>query len=203
MKIAEAKEAFRSLVAEYFGDSHVFFAESKMARLPEPYLTIKFIGYTRQEHEVRRKRADYHVEAIRELRASIDLNLYTKGSQVDGNVYASTALDDMEGFINFLESDYAQGIQMQNDFAIITGNPQDVSVLLRDSQYQYRAYLSVEMRFADAAWGEYGQNSNELPNASGGGDESMITDPYYIDTVTINDEITVTTETEEEEEVET
>lgn len=195
MKIAEAKEAFRSLAAGYFGDSHVFFAESKMSRFPEPYLTIKFNGYTRQEHGARRKRADYHVEAIRELRADIDLNLYTKGSQISGSMaYANTALDDMEGFINYLESDYGQGIQIQNDFAIITGAPKDVSALLRDSQYQYRALLTLEMRFADAAYGEYGQNNNELPNASGGGDTSMITDPLYFEEVEIN-----STDTEEEE----
>ncbi len=188
MKLSEAKEEFRKLVAGYFGDGHVFFANSKMTKLPEPYLTIQATGIQRQVHEAKLMRASGYNDAYREIVASVDLNLYTKGKSVNGSktVYADTALDDMIGFLDYLESDAGLGMQETAGIAVaVESQPKDMSALIREAQFQYRSMASFAVRFTDMTFGDYYQNNNELPNSSGGGNTEMITEPSYIEAVEI------------------
>lgn len=188
MKLSEAKEEFRKLVASYFGDGHVFFANSKMTKLPEPYVTIHFTGITRQVHESKTTSKDGYSKAYREIEADVDVNLYTKGRSVDGSktVYADTALDDMIGLLDYLESDYCLSKTRCREMAIaVATQPKDVSALIREAQFQYRSMASFTVRFTDMTFGDYYQNNNELPNASGGGNTEMITEPSYIEAVEI------------------
>lgn len=188
MKIAEAKEEFRKLVADYFGDSHVFYAQTKMVKLPEPYITIQITGINRQVHESKLIEDSGYVDAYREIVASVDLNLYTKGRSIAGSstVYANTSLDDLVGFMDYLESEAGIGKQDTAGIAIaVDSQPKDLSALIREAQFQYRAMASFTLRFTDMTYGDYYQNNNELPNASGGGNKEMITEPSYIETVEI------------------
>lgn len=188
MKIAEAKEEFRKLVADYFGGSHVFFADSKMSKLPEPYLTIQVTGVQRQVHESKLVRDNGYSDAYREIIASIDLNLYTKGRSIAESqmVYANTSLDDLVGFMDYLESEIGMGKQSTAGIAVaVDSQPKDLSALIREAQFQYRAMASFTVRFTDMTYGDYYQNNNDLPNASGGGNKEMITEPSYIETVEI------------------
>lgn len=188
MKIAEAKEEFRKLVADYFGDSHVFYAQTKMVKLPEPYVTIQMTGVERQVHESKLIQDDGYVNAYREMVASIDVNLYTKGRSISESktVYANTSLDDLVGFMDYLESDVGLGKQEAAGIAVaVDSQPKDLSALIREAQFQYRAMVSFTVRFMDMTFGDYYQNNNELPNSSGGGNEEMITEPSYIETVEI------------------
>lgn len=188
MKIAEAKEEFRKLVADYFGDSRVFYAQTKMVKLPEPYITIQITGINRQVHESKLIEDSGYVDAYREIVASVDLNLYTKGRSIAGSstVYANTSLDDLVGFMDYLESEAGIGKQDTAGIAIaVDSQPKDLSALIREAQFQYRAMASFTLRFTDMTYGDYYQNNNELPNASGGGNKEMITEPSYIETVEI------------------
>ncbi len=183
MKIAEAKEEFRKLVADYFGSSHVFFANSKMIKLPEPYITIQFTGVERQIHETKIPQSDGHVWAYREMTASVDVNLYTKGRSVDGSptAFINTSLDDMVSFLDYLGSEMGQGYLYTRNMAIsVVGQPRDLSALVREAQFQYRAMVELQVRFTDMTYGDYYQNNNELPTASGGGDRKMVTEASYI-----------------------
>lgn len=188
MKLAEAKEEFRKIVAGYFGSDHVFYANSKMAKLPEPYITIHFTGITRQTHETRIQFRNGDANAYRQIEASVDVNLYTKGRSIDGSktVYADTALDDMIGFLDYVQSNYGLGVTRRNNMAILVASqPKDMSALIREAQYQYRAMAEFTVRFTDMTNGEFYQNNNELPNSSGGGNKSMITEPSWIEEVEV------------------
>lgn len=184
MKIAEAKEEFRKLVADYFGSGHVFFANSKMAKMPEPYITIQFTGVERQIHETKIPQPDGHVWAYREMTASVDLNLYTKGRSVDGSstAFINTALDDLVSFLDYLGSEAGLGYQYKRGMAIaVSAQPRDLSALVREAQFQYRAMVELTVRFTDMTYGDYYQNNNEIPTASGGGSRKMVTEASYIE----------------------
>ncbi len=196
MKIAEAKEAFRKLVADYFGSDHVFFANSKMTKMPEPYVTIQFTGLERQIHETKVLNSDGDVRAYREMTASVDVNLYTRGRSVEGNrtVFADTALDDMVSFLDYLGSDMGLGYQYKNGMAVaVASQPRDLSALIREAQFQYRSMVELTVRFTDMTYGDYYQNNNEIPNPSGGGNKKMVTEASYIEEA----EITAQTESEQ------
>ena len=196
MKLAEAKEEFRELVAHYFGSDHVFFANSKMTKMPEPYVTIQFTGVERQVHETKVMSPDGYGWAYREMTASVDLNLYTRGRSVGGSrtVFINTALDDIVSFLDYLGSDEGFGYQYKRNMAIaVVEQPRDLSALVREAQFQYRAMVGLTVRFTDMTYGGYGQNNNEIPNPSGGGDKKMVTEASYIEEA----EITAQTESEQ------
>lgn len=195
MTVAEARQCLYEIVREYYGNDHVFWAGAKLTQRPTPYVTIQFTSYTRQMFPPHTMSDDEFWTAHRLISASVDINLYTKGQNVsEGHydaAYANTALDDLENFASYLDSDYVtektQSFTDSNGNAdpyggmaiLVDPNIKDMSALLRDSQYQYRAMCTLTVQFTDAASGQYGQNENPaLPDSSGGGNENMVTDPF-------------------------
>lgn len=190
MKIEDAQHKLREMVAFYFGKGHVFYAGQKMAKLPEPYVTLQFTGMTRQANENIMMDDDGYSVAYRDIVLSVDLNLYTKGRSIGGSaiVCENTSLSDLTDFLDYLDSEEGQGYQMEHGIAItVTSDPRDLSALIREAQYQYRAMAGLSVRITDTTYGDYGQNGKTLPNASGGGNKDMYTDPYTIESVDVTD----------------
>lgn len=188
MKLFEAKDILRDTVAAFFGPSHVFYADQKMARKPEPYVTIKVNSYIRAQFPTKIITADGYEHSYYRIDASVDINLYTKGIDVSNTrgtpVYANTALDDMDDFVDYLVSDAVTEKLYQKGCTVILGaNVKDLSALQNESQYQYRSMIEVRLIFTDVSYGRYGQNGNVMPNASGGGNSTLMTEPSVIEDV--------------------
>lgn len=191
MTFDEANEKTRDYVATFFGDGHVFYANVKMAKYPEPYLTTRFLSFTRPDQAIKEIDEEGWEHSYREIVGKVDLNLYTKGREVRRNsgVYYNTALNDMQEFLNYLDSDEGQFEMMRNNMTILpTGNVQDLSALQNDSAFQFRSMVELEVHFIDDSFGDYGQNnSRTLPNNSEGGSEDFIDmEPDLIESVDIN-----------------
>ena len=190
MTVFEARDILRSIVAVYFGDGHVFFAESKMAKRPEPYITVKLDTPGRDLFAGKVVDDKGYQRQSRRVVARAEINLYTKGRNIaKGNrqaAYANTALNDMTLFLDFLESD--EGIEEMNRQNIVilpNGQIRDLSALLNEgSQYQYRALLECDVSFTTTSYGRYGMDGidpEDLPSDSKGGGRDMQTGPYVID----------------------
>ena len=116
MTIKEAKERMLGLVASYFGKGHVFMAGAKMARKVEPYITVQLTGYNRGNTSIFiTDKDDEYTRSHYRINASFHVNLYTKGRNLANSSeyaeYENTALEDMEDFANYVESEY--GIDYQ------------------------------------------------------------------------------------------
>lgn len=203
MTVSEARQCLYEIVREYYGNDHVFWAGAKLTRKPTPFVTIQFTGYTRQMFPPHTMSEKEFWTAHRLISASVDINLYTTGKNVSEGVfdasYANTALDDLENFAAYLDSDYvtekaqtftgSDGTQdPYGGMAILVDpNIKDMSALLKDSQFEYRAVCTLSVQFTDASSGAYGQNENPaLPDSSGGGSEYMVTDPSVTEQAEIN-----------------
>lgn len=203
MTVAQARQCLYEIVRDYYGNDHVFWAGAKLTRKPVPFVTIQFTGYTRQMFPPHTMSDDEFWTAHRLISASVDINLYTKGQNVsEGHydaAYGNTALEDLENLASYLDSEYVTG--KAQEFRDVDGNKdpyggmailvdpeiKDLSALLKDSQYEYRAVCSLTLLFTDASSGDYGQNENPaLPDSSGGGNEAMITDPSVTEEAEIN-----------------
>lgn len=191
MTLFEARDILYRIVARYFGDGHVYFSEVKKPVKVEPYITIKMSDTSRPVYASKLVDDNGFQKSYRELSSMFEINLYTKGKDVSQGrgipVYLNTAVNDMNGFVNYLESDGIIELMSRLDVSInLSGNVRDLSALqMSNSTYQYRALLEGEMKFMDVAYGRYGQNDLELPSDSGGGSFDLITDSYEIDTTTI------------------
>lgn len=190
MTIFEAREILRNIVAIYFGDGHVVFAETKMAKRPEPYITVKLDAPSRDLFAGKVVDDKGYQKHSRRVVARSEINLYTKGRNIAKGdrqaAYANTALNDMTLFLDFLESDEAIEEMNRRDIVIIpNGQIRDLSALQNESsQYQYRALLECDVAFTTTAFGRYGMDGidpEEIPSDSRGGSKEMQTGPYVID----------------------
>ncbi len=195
MNYGEAKKYSRDIVAAYFGDDHVFFAEQKMAKKPIPYLTVKFTGLGRNEKITKYDEESQCYKDYRQKRARMEINLYTSGHNVAPEdmepVYENTAVGDMDDYLQFLNSDEITDDMTRHDIVIsIAGEIRDLSGILNTAEYRYRAMAEFDVRFTDSSYGLYGQNAvGSLPNASGGGSPEMISNSYIIEDIEMKGEV--------------
>lgn len=192
MTVKEMKEYARRIVAAYFGDSHVFFADQKKSKGPTPYLTVKILGNSKNRSKI--TKYDSQEECFKDywqVNSRMEVNLYSLGENVAPKgrepVYENTTIEDLSEFVKYLESDAISDSMVLNDVVIaLDGEIRDVSFLLRESEYRYRAMAEFKISFTDSSYGAYGQNDiPKLPNASGGGSEDMVQDTETIESINI------------------
>ena len=190
MTLHEARTFLLELVASYYGESHVFYAEAKIAGVPEPYITVKVSDTVRQYHAAKIVDDEGYQKSYREQSARFEINLYTKGRDASRGrgipVYLNTAVNDLLQCVNYLDSDDAtERISNANVAIIQTGSVRDLTALQNNSSsYQYRALMEGEIRFIEVSYGLYGQNQvdpTEFPDDSGGGSAELVSEPYIIE----------------------
>lgn len=188
MKLEEAKELLRRMLAEYFGDEHAFYSEVKLAENPEPYVCLQATEVETHQFPVEYVRDDEFCRQ-RQYKAMFDINLYTRGRNVakagQKAVYLNTAQEDLQGFLDFLDSEYILIEEQKNDISFMAeGNIQDMSALVNNNYYQYRAMIEISATFSDYTYGYKGQNNETmLPNYSGGGSPEMVMENDVIEEV--------------------
>lgn len=188
MTISQAQQRLYEVIRDFYGTEHVFWAGAKMTTRPSPYCTIQFLNTDWEDHPVKAMEGENWV-THRDINCPVDINLYTKGKTLSESAfdlsYGNTALNDLSTLAAYLESD---GIteELGEMSVAIEIKPKDVSALLKESQYQYRAMMELRVGFTDKEYGRYGMNGRIMPDASGGGNEDMVTDPYVINDAKID-----------------
>ncbi len=195
MNFGEAKKYSRDIVAAYFGDDHVFFAEQKMAKRTVPYLTVKFSGLGKARSKI--TKYDKETRCCKDYwqaNTKMELNLYTLGKNIapedEDPVYENTAVEDMDDFVKLLCSDeIIEDMDRNNIVIAINGEIKDLSFLENDSEFRYRSMAEFNIHFVDSSHGLYGQNAiTDLPNPSGGGTKEMAADSFTIEKINMRGE---------------
>ena len=188
MRYSEMRTAIKDMVRLFFEDGTVFFVEEDIAEPPIPYITLAFRDLKRKQFANENVYNDVPIKTWH-YDCTVDMNIYTAGRQIQGPVYANTAMEDMVDFIDFMESYDTTDMLMEKDLCMIlvNGSVRDISELINDSRYRYRSYAQFVVSFTDKTEGIYGQNGKTAPNASGGGKPEYI-DPEteYFETVEIS-----------------
>lgn len=172
MNYGEAKKYSRDIVAAHYGDGHVFYAEQKMAKKPVPYVTVKFSGLGKSRTKI--TKYDNESQCYKDYwqkNTKMELNLYTLGKNIapDGmeEQYENTAVEEVDDFVKYLVSDEISDSMVINDVVIaLEGIIHDVSFLLHESKYRYRAMAEFAITFTDSSYEPDG--IPELPDTSGG-----------------------------------
>lgn len=195
MSIKIAKKYCRNIVAAYFGEGHVFFAEQKMTKRPVPYLTIKLASLGKNRTKITKYDIDNQCfKDYRMASTKMEVNLYTLGKNIAEEgydpVYENTAVEDMDDFVKFLQSDEIIEDMSRNNIVIaLDGEIKDLSFLENSSEFRYRAMAEFGVNFVDISYGQYGQNAiHDLPNSSGGGTMEMIADTNVIEKIDLKGE---------------
>ncbi len=187
MRPLQAMELFRVITQEYFHNGKVKFADqSRVQKSDLPLVVIK-PGAVRRPLHPNAEVVDGELVQCYPSRLSFTVDLFTHGQPVtvtaeeseatgipEGTVvsYANSAMNDLTEYMDYLNSQHVIDWCHVNDASILTdGDPQDTSGVVNDTNYEYRARITVMFYFTQKATGRAGtshENSILYPDGEGG-----------------------------------
>ena len=191
MRVSQAKELFRSLTVRYFTGAEVTFTRQSRVAKPQLPLVTLTIGNVQRPLDPPCKWIDGEPVGYYPSRLSIQVDLFTHGAPVNDDetgetvAYENTAMDDMLAFADFLGSPYVVGWCHRNDTTVlIDGEIRDLTGLVNDNNYEFRAQMSVLFFFTQQTVGHAAvlsessvQEDDIIPKfeqtSSGGGSEDL------------------------------
>lgn len=167
MDVGEARKVIYDLTKFYFQNAAVTYAKQSFRVKPtKPLVTLSFGSITRPLNPPV-KVIDGRPVSFYPSTMMVQVDLFTKGKQrniAEGitPVMENTAANDLMKFADFLSSEYAVQYCSKKDIAIVLLNTvQDLTDLINDTNFEYRAMLELELRFTSYALGYTGTLSIE------------------------------------------
>lgn len=167
MDVGEARKVIYDLTKFYFQNAAVTYAKQSFRVKPtKPLVTLSFGSITRPLNPPV-KVIDGRPVSFYPSTMMVQIDLFTKGKQrsiAEGitPVMENTAANDLMKFADFLGSEYAVQYCHKKDIAIVLLNTvQDLTDLINDTNFEYRAMLELELRFTSYALGYTGTLSIE------------------------------------------
>lgn len=167
MDVNGVRQSILELAAYYFQGTTVTFArQSRMAKQGVPLITLYTGTMTRPINPPVRI-IDGNSVSFYPSSVTVQIDLFTKGRKVEtGSGYLpimeNTAVDDLTGFLNFLNSEYAVNYCDEKDIAVVIPNTvQDLTGLIDDTNYEYRAMAELTVYFTAQVIGYSGTLSSE------------------------------------------
>lgn len=158
MRVGQANDIFRKLTADYFSRAETVFAnQSRKAKPKIPLVTIKPGNVKRTTFSNSSIIGDTNISSY-PSRIQYQVDLFTNGTPyvVDGQTlyYENTAMEEIQSFIDFLNSDYVLTICRKNDVSILVeGDAQDLTGIVNDNNYEFRSRLTVLFYFTQTTVG--------------------------------------------------
>lgn len=179
MKVSEVKEEIRRLAELYFTGAAVTYAKQSFLAKPRKPLVTLSPGAVSRASSPPVKVVDGRPVSFYPASIPIQVDLFTPGRQKEPGpgmmpVAENTAEDDMLGFADFLNSEFVTQWCHERDMAVLLpAAVQDLTGLLNDTNYEYRAMLEITVYFTMSAIGYTGTLAAESVkhgDGSSGGD---------------------------------
>jgi len=158
----ELKNALLVLVSTFFVGATVSWGKVKAVSSKVPQIVLSMGGINRHYQPITQSVNGVPIN-VYASKTTLQVDLYTKGRQraQESGVTAAfenTAVKDMAGFLNFLDSEYADNWCGVNDVSILVNQVQDLTELINDTSWDYRAMVELEVGFTETAAGFSMQN---------------------------------------------
>ena len=158
MTTEEAQLKVEELVRRYFAGATVRWCETNQVKPPYPFVALKLTDVSHFLHPD--ESGETEIAQRYYCTGRIVLNLYTSGRKGIGKPGMSappprnTAVSDLQRFIRYLGSDAGQDFLEEHDICLQEeGSTLDVSALLNDAKYEYRAMQEFSIGFVDDVYG--------------------------------------------------
>lgn len=189
MNLGEAKQLLYETVARYHPGAVVVWEKTKGVTPRPPYITLGYGNINRSLFRMSDEKGEHEYY---EYSFTFEMNLYTIGKELKVNgagigAYENTAVEDLEEFIRFLDSEAITNELTQKGLSVFLNPPiRDLSELIGDTKFNYRSMAEFTVAFVGCADGMYGVWGDRAdPNASGGGAaeffETAIEPVEYVD----------------------
>lgn len=160
MRVGQAKELFRQLTQQYFNGAEVIMANQSRRPKPETPLVVIDPGNVRRSTAPNMKYAEEYSLGYYYTKMPIVVDLFTNGAPVkdeDGNIiaYEDNAMDEILAYADFLNSiSTLEWCRLHDVTILIDGEAMDLTGLVNDTTYEYRARLTVQFYFTHVAVGK-------------------------------------------------
>lgn len=175
MRLQELRRLFYELTKEYFEGATVRFARS--SRRPKPSLPLVQLtfGPVTRPHTPNYMIADGFLIAQYESSVPVEIDLFTHGKPVvnpnDNSVidHENTATEDLCAFEDYLNSEHILEWSDIHSVSILAeGDVQDLSGIINETTYEFRARLTVRLSFTSVAVEHAGvQDENSIVYPTG------------------------------------
>lgn len=184
--LSELRGHVYGIVKHYFQGAMVIWSEQYAASPQLPLITLKMKDISLPSFPITTSNNNAPC-AYYEATKVLEVNLYTKGKEttIEKRMTGSqnTAADDLLSFFMYLQSEYTLNQSMESNISIIPLGPvRDLTALVNDTRYEFRAMQEYEIRFVLENKGFSGQILNASPHsepdrfemtASGGGCQEL------------------------------
>lgn len=211
MTLNELKRELKAITEAYFANATVAWAQTKHVTPIPALVTLRTYSVERPLQPI-----SIIIDGVPcgyyPSRTILEVNLFTKGELLDVGQgmtvpQVNTAENDLVGFCNYIDSPEVTKICSILDIAIMRhGEVKDISGLINDVEWDYRAMVEFDVDFTQVAVGAMGvlsESSIKTPDgsasqvidpewsetASGGGSESLASvETGYFEKVDIKEE---------------
>ncbi|MDR1687275.1 MAG: hypothetical protein LBS21_01525 [Clostridiales bacterium] len=186
----QLKEKLYRLAETYFRGATIVWGKVKKVK-PNSPLIVLTAGSVVSTYQSITETAKGIPVTCKPSKTTLQVDLYTKGETIsDGGflITENTAVNDLAEFLNFLDSPFVEDWRTENDVSIITGQVKDLTTLVNESSWEFRAMTELEIGFTQFSSGYTGtnyengletdENGNQTekpfnPTPSGGGSQEL------------------------------
>lgn len=153
MTYNEARQLIYNATVSYFAGASVTMANTKQTKQTKPLVTMKFgslqLNTFPNEETYDGEPCDYYPATMK-----LEVQLFTSGHQLSNGGMESTAVGDLTDYVNYITSKMMVNEFSRSDLTILPAGPvQDVSAIINDASYEYRAMVEFDVTFTVAAVG--------------------------------------------------
>lgn len=153
MTYTEMKRAVYGITAAYFTSASVEMANTKSAKKGKPLIKLSF-GPAQSTQFPVEQFLDGELCSFYPTTAKLEVQLFTNGSRLPNGAMENTAVGDLTDYVNYMMSEMVTNeLNTQNLSMLVAGPVQDVTSIINDVSYEYRAMVEFNVNFTVAAVG--------------------------------------------------
>lgn len=187
MTLSELKKLLKQLTQMYFAGATVTYAKQSFLAKPDNPLVTLTTGSVSRSRDPPVKIIEGTPVAFYPASVPVQIDLFTHGQQTEiapgyTPIAENTAEDDMLAFENFLNSPFVTQWCHQHDIAIVVPSTvQDLTGLIHDTNYEFRAMLEIAVYFTMVAVGFTGSLDMDSVKHADGEDDIQADDVIKIE----------------------
>lgn len=153
MTYNDARSIIYDATVSYFANATVTMANTKQVKKTKPMVTMNFgplqSNTFPNEVEYEGEPCDYY-----QASAKLEVQLFTNGRQLSNGGMENTAVGDLTDYVNYMTSKMMVVEFGKHDLTVMkAGAVQDVSAIINDTSYEYRAMVEFDVNFTMAVVG--------------------------------------------------
>ena len=157
MTYRQLRVALEKLVGSYFGTATIMWGKVKAVAPHTPLILLNLGDINRHYLPINETVNGVPLQVYAST-TRLQVDLYTKGlpTSTEACIMAAnenTAVYDLTEFVNFLNSGFSDEWCGENDVSLLANRVSDLTALINDTTWDYRAFTEVEVSFTQSTVG--------------------------------------------------